>query len=282
MKRNSLKVYIVFGLMALIGLIVGCGAGTLNGESFVRHTTLKEEARLVEDDFSPVCSFAMQYSWVNEKVDSVASLINHQIQREILGEDYALLSPTQAADSFKNVRLNNYRKEVGPLYLEERKRVATAAEIPQWFNHTYELTVHLEEGYQGILNCQADSYEDHGGAHPNSRSRWLNFDKTTGKLLTREDIFLPSAKADVEALLFDALLSLQAGQNPDMEVETLEDLQELGFLKMTDMYIPENILLGTDQVSFLYNRYDIAPYSAGKIVLQLTYEELKTYMKINE
>lgn len=44
------------------------------------------------------------------------------------------------------------------------------------------------------------------------------------------------------------------------------------------MYVPDNFLLEKNEASFLYNKYDIAPYAMGTIVLSLPYAEIEKYM----
>ena len=51
-------------------------------------------------------------------------------------------------------------------------------------------------------------------------------------------------------------------------------------IKINNRYIPDNFILGKEEVSFLFNRYDIAPYSAGEIVLHISYEKIGPFMKI--
>ena len=48
---------------------------------------------------------------------------------------------------------------------------------------------------------------------------------------------------------------------------------------MTNMYIPDNFLFSKNAMLFLYNRYDIAPYAAGEIVIEVPYEEIGHYLK---
>ena len=58
-------------------------------------------------------------------------------------------------------------------------------------------------------------------------------------------------------------------------------LHNKGILQLTEMYIPDNFLLAKDEMLLLFNRYDIAPYSAGEIVLKFGYEEIGPYLKFN-
>lgn len=278
MKRRGLTVYTVlaFVLTCLVGS--GCNGLKQNKEAPVQYSIFKEEAPLVKEEPSPVLSLAMHHSWLNERTDSMASHVNRLIQKEIWGEEYADLSPETAADSFKNNRIRQYRQEVLPLYQQDLEENSLTTGTFPWYNHTYELSVNLQYGLEGILLCTVDTNEDRGGAHPDSWSRWMNIEKATGRLLKREDVFRADIRPELEQHLLKTLIHQQAGQNPDHEIHTLEDLQELGFLQTTSIYIPENFLLEPHQVKFLFNRYDIAPYSAGKIVLEVPYEEIGQWM----
>lgn len=271
--NGALLVFSAFGLSA-------CDMTRMADPSPYKNIILEEAAHLTKDASSPYCDLSIDYSFLTEEGDSIAKLINRKAQGEFLGEAYASLHPEVAIDSFKNVYLREYRKEVEPLYLADRAKAAPEDETPAWYNQTYSLLTFWDEGHGGALHVSATYFVDMGGAHPNQWSRWLNFDFESGKLLTKEDVFQASAQSDIEQLLLEKLICLQAEQHPEEKVASLEDLQHLGFLQMTPMYIPENFLLGKDALMFLFNRYDIAPYSAGEIVIEIPYEEIGPYLKL--
>lgn len=261
-------------------LVSACGSSASYEDSPYRNIVVVEEAHLTDDASSPYCDFSMDYSFLKEDDDSIAQLINRHIQREILGVDYAILVPEAAIDSFKNTYLRDYRKEVGELYLVDKAQAEEGTEIPAWYSQTYSLLTFLDEGHKGTMGVSANIFVDTGGAHPNQWGRWLNFDYVTGKLLAQEDVFHASAKTDIEKILLDKLIRMQAEEHPEDSVSTLEDLQELGFLQLTNMYIPDNFLLNKEAMLFLFNRYDIAPYSAGEIIIRVPYEEIGPYLKL--
>ena len=268
-------------LAATVMLAGGCKMAASSDYDPFLNIHMEEVAHLTEDTASPYCDFCASYAYLNEKGDSVKKLINRTVQRELLGEAYASLYPVAALDSFKNDYLRNYRKETGELYRTDMEKKGMAFLKPEWYRQIYSLATFVEEGHKGTINVSATFYCDMGGAHPNQWNRWMNFDGTTGRMLTREDVFPAEAKADIERMLLAKLIGKQSELYPDETIATLEDLHRKGILQLTDIYIPENFLLVKDEVLFLFNRYDIAPYSAGTIVLGIDDEEIGGYLKLN-
>lgn len=273
--------WIVNGALLVLSTFgaTGCTVASQLDDSPYKNIFLEEVAHLMDDTSSPFCDLSIDYSYLVEDNDSIAALVNRIAQGEFLGEEYTFLHPEAAVDSFKNVYLREYRKEMEPLYQADIAKATSEEDIPNWYNRTYSLLTFWDEGHAGTLHVSATYFVDMGGAHPNQWSRWLNFDFETGKLLTKEDVFLASAQADIEQLLLNHLIRMQADLYPDETLNTLEDLQEKGFLQTTNMYIPDNFLLSKEALMFLFNRYDIAPYSAGEIVIEVPYEEIGAYLK---
>ena len=280
MKRYKCMAKVLLTMMLLATWLGGCGLVSNEDESPYKHIFREEEAHLTDDASSPFCDFSIDYSYLNEKGDSIAVLINRTAQHEFLGEEFASLPPEIAVDSFTNVYLRNYRQETGKLYQTDLARNGAEAEVPGWYAQTYSLVSFVEEGHGGIVNVSANWFVDMGGAHPNQWSRWMNFDFETGKLLGMQDVFNASAQADIERILLDKLIREVSDAHPEETIQSMEDLQAKGFLQMTNMYIPNNFLLSKKGVLFLFNRYDIAPYSAGEIVLEVPYEEIGPYLKL--
>jgi len=268
--------------MVLLAIFMGgCRLANGNDHASYPNIHLEEVALLTESSSSPFLDFSIDYAHLDEDGDSIALRINQVIQRELLGEDFATLTPQVAVDSFKNTHIHEYRAEMGKLYQADIAKNGTDTPVPAWYNQTYSLTTFVEEGCEGrVLNVSANWFVDMGGAHPNQWSRWMNFDFVSGKPLRKQDVFKAEAKQDIENLLLDKLIRQQAEQHPEENVTSLEDLKKQGFLQMTDIYIPDNFLLTKKGVLFLFNRYDIAPYSAGETVLEVPYEEIGQYLKL--
>lgn len=260
-------------------LLSGCNGQKQIDNETVKTVKVEEQAHLQDDTTSPSCKITIDYSYLAESgaADSMAQRINRTIQAHILGKEYARMNPEAAVDSFKNAYMNNYRKEVNEFYQEDLKNGTSKDELPTWYNYEYGLTTRFSEGKEGILNFIAETIEYTGGAHPNSWNRWMNFDKKTGKPLTLKDVFMAGSEKPISDMLLKELITEMATRLEDSSITSVEGLRNAGILNSTDMYVPDNFLLEKEKVSFLYNKYDIAPYAVGTITLSLPYTAVEKY-----
>lgn len=261
-------------------LLSGCNGQKQIDSSTIEYINLKEDVHLEDNTTSPAYKMTIDYAYLAEKNgnDTIAHKINHTVQSTILGKKYAEMEPQAAIDSFKNVYVREYRNSVADLYKEDIKNGTSKDELPSWYNYEYSLTTQFKDGKEGVLNYTAVTFEYSGGAHPNQWENWLNFDKNTGKRLTLKDVFMAGSETPMSKMLLEKLIKEMATKLDNSNIQSLEDLQNEGILNSTNMYVPDNFLLEKNEASFLYNKYDIAPYAMGTIVLSLPYAEIEKYM----
>lgn len=181
--------------------------------------------------------------------ENVCELINQQLVEIVLGQP-------------KETNVD----EAIELYIAERKKeFHTDNILPSM--HDY-VTGRAEYGIKNIINYRVTEELYTGGAHPLTITTLFVFDALTGEYLTLEKLFPPTQQDDLKSLLLAKLM-----QNND--VETIEALNEKGFLEMSDMFVSNNIAFRTDSVEFFYNPYDIAPYALGPCTICLDYESIK-------
>ena len=280
MKKRNLVLSVVTTCLVSCFLLSGCNGQKQIDSETVKTVKVEEQAHLQDDTVSPACKITIDYSYLAESdaADSIAQRINRTIQAHVLGKEYIRMNPEVAVDSFKNTYINNYRKDVNEFYQEDIKNGTPKDELPTWYNYEYGLTTHFSEGKEGILNFIEETFEYTGGAHPNSWNKWMNFEKNTGKLLALKDVFMAGSEKPMSDMLLEELITEMATRLEDSSITSLEGLQNAGILNSTNMYVPDNFLLEKEKVSFLYNKYDIAPYAVGVITLSLPYTSVEKYM----
>lgn len=280
MKKRNLALSVMATCLLSCFLLPGCNGQKQIDSGNVKSVKVEVNAHLQDESNSPACKVTIDYSYLAESndADTIAQRINETALAYSLGKEYARMAPAVAVDSFKNDYISNYRKDVSELYEEDIKNGTAKEDLPSWFNYEYSLTTKFSDGKEGILNFTCWKFEYTGGAHPNEWGKWLNFDTANGKLLKLQDVFIAGSEAPISQLLLKELITEMAGRLEDENIKSLKDLQNAGILNLTNMYVSENFLLEKEQVSFLYNKYDIAPYSAGAITLSLPYSEVEKYM----
>ena len=280
MKKRNLVLSVMATCLVSCFLLSGCNGQKQIDSSTIEYINLKEDVHLEDNTVSPTCQITIDYSYLakSDAADSIVQRINRTIQAHILGKEYTRMNPEVAVDSFKNTYINNYRKDVNEFYQEDIKNGTPKDELPTWYNYEYGLTTYFSEGKEGILNFIAETFEYTGGAHPNSWNKWMNFEKNTGKLLALKDVFMAGSEKPISGMLPEELITEMATRLEDSSITSLEGLQNAGILNSTNMYVPDNFLLEKEKVSFLYNKYDIAPYAVGVITLSLPYTSVEKYM----
>ena len=179
---------------------------------------------------------------------------------------YEDMTPRKAVDSIVGLLKGEYY-EYHSAYINEK----VAGDSP-WFNWSYDLHSEAFEGRNGAV-CYIVNYDIYeGGAHPNNVISAVNIDSESGREIT-----LCSVLNDgIEPLLCTRLTERLAQQHG---VSSVEQLQELGYLTMNDIYVTSNYLLQKDSIVFIYNNYEIAPYALGKSYIGFSYDELKDILK---
>ena len=177
-------------------------------------------------------------------------------------------SVRQACKDFAGLRTREYM-ELRPGYLDHKEGDMP----PVWFNNSYSITGDVEIGYKGYINYIILWDEFTGGAHPNSYYTVLNFNPENGEEVVLQDIL----KENYEEPLTKLLIATLAAR---LQVENCEGIRAKGYLYPdADMYISNNYILEKKQIVFIYNKYDIAPYAVGDIIINISYDKLKDLLK---
>lgn len=125
----------------------------------------------------------------------------------------------------------------------------------------------------GIVTVSIHSYTFTGGAHGMSVTSCLVFDTHTGKQLTLDDLFISGYQGKLDRLIGQRYRQMR-GMAPD---EPLNG--EKGGLFEDRIAHNDNFALTGSGIRFLYNQYDIAPYAAGQIEIELPFSNLRDILK---
>ncbi len=230
----------------------------------------------------PSCSLSCSYAFFRPSStnDTLADLLNGRLRKAGFGDQFEGLAPEAFVDALAASYLTEYREDVESLYQEDVARGTAPEDLPMWYNYEFDFQTLLKPGKGTVWNFSVLNFSYTGGAHPMTYRKCVNIDTKTGHIYTKEEVFDLDHESDICRLILQELI---AEANRRLETDTItsvEGLQENGML-LNDggLFVPDNFLLKENHVTFVYNRYDIAPYSAGDFLLSVSNEQLAPYLK---
>lgn len=232
------------------------------------------------DKASPKCKVSIDYMYLEagDEKDSISAIINSRIQSIAFGDSYGKMSPKETIPAVVGKYTKDYRDKLTKFYEADIHNGVKPEDIPAWYNYEYEITSELSLNNDSIWNFSVSTFMDTGGAHPNTTIKWANLLARSGKVLTKDVVFRKDKEKEIVGLIMKHLID-EVNQRLETDtITSIEGLKENGALLDVDLYIPENFLLLEDRISFLYNRYDIAPYSMGEFIIDVPYAEIETML----
>ncbi len=191
--------------------------------------------------------------WPEFGSNEVGNRVNLAIQNQMLSYFYG----DSSAKSFE---------EQASIYLQDFEK--TKAEFPD-MPGDWEMEIKAEVSFDSLntLSIQFTEFNYSGGAHPNSSSYFMNFDRKTGEYLPIDRLILDQAK----------LLSL--AEKAFREYHSVPDSVSLEsdgrfFLPETGFFLPNAMGFNGEEFLLIYNPYEIGPYSMGFTELNFSLEEL--------
>ena len=253
--------------LTLAGVVSAACSGTYTPEQLT-FDSIKVEKRvpLTQDANSPAYEMNINVKYVREGSDDVRKSVNDAITAKIFNLHYVDISA--AVDSFVNGNATSYKNDMLPLYNEDKRDI----DKRPIYEYAADIRTRIEDGKEGVITYFIDMYNFEGGAHGLSQLLTLNFDKTTGKTITLEDVLVPGYKVKLNALLQKALMR-------KADCKDINELHDKGYRFSMEMYPSSNYVLGRDGITFIYNPYEIAPYALGRIELTVRDNDMEELMK---
>lgn len=284
MKIKSLRVLtgIVVGVMGSC-LLFGCGKKEIaeeqtiveqNTEPVEETTTAKTEEtedavkqepieEVSYEDIEPLAiSIPGDYENIYQE-DSYETVYEQSCKAiVVLNDGYDALQKELQTEAYQN------KKEMDMTY-DEVKSLQESGEETYNFPWQYHSNITVERADSVLLSYWRESYANLGGAHPNFNYTGYTFESSTGRRLH----------------LWDVVKLSEDGSNPlyDVVVEKLKN--EYGKIDLlfsdwedtvaADFYGDGDIqfTISPEELTIIFNRYEIAPYAGGEIEVKLPLDE---------
>ncbi|HMQ60503.1 MAG TPA: DUF3298 and DUF4163 domain-containing protein [Flavilitoribacter sp.] len=254
-----------FLFAALAGALTACGpsADKQGADPAIRFDKSSAEWHSpgCAADSSKCLNMSVSYPVAQGEPAEVVQLINDTIQFRVRNSmDVFAVEPGTTPPSMDTIAVGLIKE------YEDQLRESPDYSLPWEVAVSGEVLSNTEKW----ASVSIGTYSYMGGAHPNSFVSLLNFDLSSGKTLSLEDITADMNK--LKALVqvkFREVRNLMDGQNFD----------ETDFFWGQGFTLPENFALGNEGLYFFYNPYEVASYASGPTEFTIPYDHLGGILK---
>ncbi len=255
-----------FPILMIAATLVGCAGNKskttaeIDGIAF-DSVLVDTVCHLTSDTNSP--AFNIKLSLQYAKGDSAQAFNDSLLACGILMPDYMPDGETKdipsVVNQFVEKAFRQYKEFSLPIYRDD-------PEHSQSLNNSYEVKTETRNVEGDVINYIATVYYYGGGAHGMGQTIVKNINAKTGKIVQLSDVFVPGYEKTLVAKLSDKLKEF-------FKVENDEGLKENIFVD--SLYVPDNFILGKDNITFIYNSDEIAAHAVGEIRLEFAKSDLE-------
>lgn len=205
------------------------------------------------------------------KSKPVLDSIRTVIISSLYGNDYVKYPNDSLAQKFSDELINDYVLTNLPMVEKLSNKNAYS------FNFEHELHGFSLLSDKFLFSYGISRYVYMGGAHGLSTRNFFNFDLKTGKLLKETDIFTENYEQAIKDLIKIRIVEQSMEDSTMVPISNLED---------TDYWVDAikpngNFYITESSINYVFNPYEIAPYSLGETEVILPFDRLKDILKKN-
>ena len=267
MRKNIL---VIIASLALVALFASSCFNKEKGIKF-DNLAIKEQVYLFADNDTtkPFANVEIDFTYP-KNYKSKEDLL--KLQKIFIGTffddmSYDSLSPKEALNAYFDKYTNDYR-DLGNQYYEDISNLE-GDNPPSWYWYQLFKSNKILFEDENILSYSVEHYYYEGGAHGSLSAIYYTIDLNNLTTITEENIFKPN---------FHHLLTERIVENlmKKYDVTTPEDLLNEGFFDINDIAPNNNFWLNNQGVHYIFNQYEIAPYSMGPIEVTIPYQEIQS------
>jgi hypothetical protein len=190
-------------------------------------------------------------------VDSVKRIVSNSF----FGKGLQFVQPSIMLENFEKEYFDNYNKQAKGWY-------ETGGASFNW-DKMINMSVIYNSNY--LLCTEYLKYAFAGGAHGMSNLSYDIVNLDNGTKLFYEDVFVENADSLLTVILTHQL-------RIDYQIPEEVNLKEAGFF-VEEVKPNKNVFVNANGIGFVYNSYEIAPYSSGATKILLDFDNIKHLVK---
>lgn len=180
-------------------------------------------------------------------------------------ESFDHLSPKEALEKYLDNYTEEYR-ELGNQYYEDIGNLEGDNQ-PSWYWYELQKSNEILFEDEKILSYSVQHADYTGGAHGSLNVLYYTIDLNELTTVTEESIFKPNYYKFLTTKIIKNLMK-------NYNVDTPEELLNEGFFDINEIAPNNNFWINNEGVHYIYNQYEIAPYSMGPIEVTIPYEDI--------
>lgn len=263
MKTNFL---LLFFCLSTTMLFFSCSSKTIKIEEKV----FTEKRYLSSDTTKGSISIDLLIDLpVDYKNKEVLDTIRKKLISNLFGENFVNLPNDSIVEVFKSYVIDDYITNNKPL-LDKMDKSSKYSFINVYNLSGFSL---LSDKHIFVYAIEKNIFT--GGAHGIETKNYYNFDLKTGKLITEVDLFIPNFKDSLTQLIKKRIVSESTENNDKQPIFNLDESEY-----WTDSIKPNSNFYITDLgLKYVFNPYEIAPFSMGETEIFLSFNSIKNILK---
>jgi hypothetical protein len=222
----------------------------------------KVEKTLTAGETSETSSIYFEYFILDDDSPSYCKSVNELISKSVQNE----FEETETEKITSNLSKNYF----ADILNEFKKSFKNAGE--EYMPWSLIDSIRIDDSKTKYVHLETFTYSFTGGAHGNGYESHLLIDKETGKQLDVNDFFSNIKKLNY---LVDFYFRKSVGLSQS------ENLQDAGWFIEGKLDANNNFYFTDKNVVFVYNSYEIGPYSAGAPTVEIPFSKISDILKIN-
>lgn len=264
--KNQYSYYIVFVVLVVTNLISCTDKG--NNIKF-ESVDINEKIYLfpTNDTTLPYANVEIDFTYPH-KFRSKEDL--SRLQQIFIGtffnnEAYDKMSPDKAIELFIEDYTHDYR-ELGNQYYDDLGNIEDDIS-PSWYWYKLNKKNDVLFEDENVLSYSVQHSDYTGGAHGSLSVLYYTIDLNKLTTITEESIFKPNYFKFLTSKIIERLML-------KYEVDTPEELLNEGFFDINEIAPNNNFWINNEGIHYIYNQYEIAPYSMGPIEITIPYDDI--------
>lgn len=203
---------------------------------------------------------------------NILKSVHDTIITYLFGEDYLSVQ--------KDHLLSTVAKDFYDSFIDDNRSVINIKDTIAGYNLKYE---NIVSGFSLLSDKKIyvygiERYIYMGGAHGNETRNFINFDLSTGKTIKEKDIFKNGFEKPLTELIKQQILAECKAAPKEKNSEAIETLDDTDY--WIDAIKPNgNFYITDESINYVYNPYEIAPYSMGQTEVIIPFNKLFDLLK---